>query len=137
MARILALDYGKKRTGVAVTDPNQIIATALATVDTGELIGWLKKYMISEQVEKVIIGYPLNFDDSPTDATPLVEKFIPKFIHVFNHIPIEKVDERFTSVLASQAIAQMGLSKKQREDKALIDATSAAILLQEYLESRS
>lgn len=136
MARILALDYGKKRTGLAVTDPSQIIATALATVDTGELIGWLKKYMLKEKVEKVIIGYPLNFDDSATDATPLVEKFIPKFIHVFGDIPIERVDERLSSVMASQAIAQMGLSKKQRENKGLIDATSATILLQEYLESR-
>lgn len=136
MARILALDYGKKRTGVAVTDPAQIIATALTTVETGELIGWLKKYIQQEEVEKVIIGYPLNFDDSPTDATPLVEKFIPKFRHVFNQIPIETVDERLSSIMAAQAIAQMGLSKKKRENKGLIDATSAAILLQEYLESR-
>lgn len=136
MARILALDYGKKRTGVAVTDPAQIIATALTTVETGELIGWLKKYIQQEEVEKVIIGYPLNFDDSPTNATPLVEKFIPKFRHVFNQIPIETVDERLSSIMAAQAIAQMGLSKKKRENKGLIDATSAAILLQEYLESR-
>jgi putative Holliday junction resolvase len=134
MARILALDYGKKRTGIAVTDSNQIIATALNTVDTKELIGFLKKYCSNESVEKVIIGYPLNFDDSPTDATPLVEKFIPKFQHVFPNIPIEKADERMTSSMASQAIAQMGLKKKEREQKELIDAVSAVILLQEYLE---
>lgn len=137
MARIIALDYGKKRTGIAVTDPLQIIATALGTVNTNELIGFLKKYFITEEVEKVIIGYPLNFDDSPTDATPLVDKFIPKFQHVFPHIPVEKADERMTSKMASQAIAQMGLSKKQREKKGLIDAVSAVIILQEYLESRS
>jgi len=88
-------------------------------------------------VEKVLIGYPLNFDDTPTDATPLVEKFIPKFQHVFPAIPIEKVDERMTSHMASQSIAGMGLKKKDREKKELIDAVSAVIMLQEYLESLS
>lgn len=137
MARILSIDYGKKRTGLAVTDPLQIIATALDTVDSGELIGYLKKYMATEPVELVLIGYPLNFDDTPTDATPLVEKFIGKFKNVFPNLPIEKVDERLTSKMASQAIAGMGLKKKDREDKGLIDRVSAAIMLQEYLESRS
>ncbi|HRO43202.1 MAG TPA: Holliday junction resolvase RuvX [Flavipsychrobacter sp.] len=137
MARILALDYGKKRTGIAVTDPLKIIASPLQTVETKELIGFLKKYISSEPVEKVIIGLPLNFDDTPTDATPLVEKFIPKFQHVFPNIPIETVDERMSSKMASQAIAQMGLSKKLREQKELIDVTSAVILLQEYLETQS
>ena len=137
MARILAIDYGKKRTGLAVTDPLQIIATGLDTVDTGELIGYLKKYMAQEPVEKIIIGYPLNFDDSPTDATPLVEKFIVKFGNVFPNLPVEKVDERMTSKMASQSIAAMGLKKKERERKELIDKVSAVIILQEYLESRS
>ena len=137
MARILALDYGKKRTGVAVTDPLQIIATGLATVDTNELIGYLKKYFQQEQVEKVLVGYPLNFDDTATDATPLVDKFIGKFQHVFPDLPIEKVDERMTSRMASQAIAAMGLKKKDRERKDLIDTVSAVIILQEYLESRA
>lgn len=136
MARILSIDYGKKRTGIAVTDPLKIIATPLTTVDTSELIGFLKKYMTKEVVEKVLIGYPLNMDDSPTDATPLVDKFIPKFQHVFPNIPIEKTDERMSSRMASQSIAAMGLRKKQREEKALIDVTSAVIILQEYLESR-
>ncbi|RYE24892.1 MAG: Holliday junction resolvase RuvX [Sphingobacteriales bacterium] len=135
MARVLALDYGKKRTGIAVTDPIQIIATALDTIDTGELIGYLKKYMATEPVELVLIGYPLNMDDSPTDATPLVEKFIGKFKNVFPTLPIRKVDERMTSRMASQAIAQMGLKKKDRERKELIDAVSAVIMLQEYLEN--
>ncbi|MBS1779736.1 MAG: Holliday junction resolvase RuvX [Bacteroidetes bacterium] len=137
MARILALDYGKKRTGIAVTDPLQIIASALDTVDSNELIGYLKKYFQQETVEKIIIGYPLNFDDSPTDATPLVEKFIGKFQHVFPNLPVEKWDERMTSKMASQSISRMGLKKKDREEKGLIDQVSAVIILREYLESRS
>ena len=137
MARILALDYGKKRTGIAVTDPLQIIASALDTVDSNELIGYLKKYFQQETVEKIIIGYPLNFDDSPTDATPLVEKFIGKFQHVFPNLPVEKWDERMTSKMASQSISQMGLKKKDREEKGLIDQVSAVIILREHLESRS
>ncbi|HYD22948.1 MAG TPA: Holliday junction resolvase RuvX [Flavipsychrobacter sp.] len=136
MARVLALDYGRKRTGIAVTDPLQIIATGLETVDSNELIGYLKKYMQKEEVEKVIIGYPLNFDDTPTDATPLVDKFIGKFQNVFKELPIQKWDERLTSKMASEAISQMGLKKKDRENKALIDTVSAVIILQEYLESR-
>ena len=137
LARIIALDYGKKRTGIAVTDPLKIIATALTTVDSNELIGFLKKYMQQEPVEKILIGYPLNFDDSPTDATPLVEKFIRKFANVFPELPVEKVDERLTSRMASRSIAGMGLKKKDREKKELIDAVSAVIMLQEYLESHS
>lgn len=133
----MALDYGKKRTGIAVSDPLQIIARGLETVDTGELIGYLKKYFKEEEVEKVIIGYPLNFDNSPTHATPLVEKFIGKYQHVFPHIEIIKVDEQLSSKMASQAIAGMGLKKKDREQKGLIDTVAATILLQDYLESRS
>ncbi len=136
MGRILALDYGKKRTGVATTDPLQIIATAVDTVDSGELIGWLKKYIAAEPVEKIVIGYPLNFDDTPTDATPLVEKFIVKFKNVFPDMPVEKWDERMTSKMASQAIAEMGLKKKIRERKELVDSIAAVIILREYLESR-
>ena len=134
MARILALDYGKKRTGIAVSDPLQIIATALDTVDSNELIGYLKKYIAREPVEKIIIGYPLNFDNSPTDATPLVEKFIIKFGNVFPNIPVIKTDERMTSKKASQAISGMGLKKKDREKKELIDSVSAVMMLQEYLQ---
>lgn len=137
MARILALDYGKKRTGIAVSDPLKIIARGLETVETRELIGYLKNYMKTEEVEKVIIGYPLNFDDTPTDATPLVDKFIGKFKHVFPDLEIEKTDERLTSKMASQAISGMGLKKKEREKKELIDTVAAVIILQEYLESHS
>lgn len=136
MARVLALDYGKKRTGIAVTDPIQIIATGLETVETKELIGYLKKYFAVEEVEKVLIGYPLNFDDTPTDATPLVEKFIGKFQHVFPKLPIIKVDERLTSKMATQSMLDMGMKKKDRQKKENIDTISAIIMLQEYLETR-
>lgn len=136
MARIIALDIGKKRTGIAVTDDLQIIATGLDTVDTGELIGYLKKYMATEQVEKVIVGYPLNLDDSPTHATPIVEKFIVKFANVFPQMPIEKIDERMTSKLASREISGMGLKKQDKERKELIDVVSAVMMLQEYLGHR-
>jgi len=137
MARIIALDIGKKRTGIAVTDPLQIIATALDTVDTGELIGYLKKYIAAEPVEKIIVGYPLNLDESPTDATPIVEKFILKFKNVFPNMPVEKTDERMTSRIASQQIAGMGLKKKTREQKELIDAVSAVLMLQEVMENKA
>lgn len=133
MARILAIDYGKKRTGLAVTDPLKIIATALDTVDSGELIGYLKKYMAAEPVEKVLVGYPTNFDGTPTDATPLVDKFISKFGNVFPNLPVEKIDERMTSKMASREIAAMGLKKKERERKELIDAVAAVMMLQEYI----
>lgn len=136
MARIVALDYGKKRTGIAVSDPLQIIARGLETVETRELIGYLKKYFKEEEVEKVIIGYPLNFDDTPTHATPLVDKFIGKYKNVFPYIDIEKVDEQLTSKMASQAISNMGLRKKEKEKKELIDTVAATLILQEYLESR-
>lgn len=133
----MALDYGRKRTGVAVTDANQIIATALDTVDSNELIGWIKKYIAAEPVERIIIGYPLNLDDSPTDATPLVDKFIKKFANVFPDMPVEKIDERMTSKIASREIAQMGLKKKDREQKELIDAVAAVMMLQEWMENNS
>ena len=127
------MDIGKKRTGIAVSDPLKIIATALETVDSNELIGYLKRYIAREPVEKVLVGYPLNFDNSPTDATPIVDKFIIKFGNVFPQMPVEKIDERMTSKMASQAISGMGLKKKDREKKELIDTVSAVMMLQEYL----
>lgn len=133
MGRIVALDFGKKRTGIAVSDPLQIIASALDTVDSNELIGYLKKYIAAEPVEKIIIGYPLNMDDTPTDATPLVEKFIKKFANVFPNMPVIQVDERMTSKMASREISGMGLKKKDREKKELIDAVAAVMMLQEYM----
>lgn len=134
MGRILSIDYGGKRTGLAVTDPLKIIATGLCTVETPKLIAFFKDYFSKEQVELVIIGMPVNWDDSATHATPLVQKFIKEFQKNFPSIPIREVDERFTSKLASQAMLQMGLKKKQRQNKAMLDEIAATIILQEYLQ---
>ena len=133
MGRILSIDYGGKRTGLAVTDPLKIIATGLRTVETPKLMAFLKEYIPKEGVERIIIGMPVNWDDSDTHATPLVKKFIAEFKKTFPHIPVEEVDERYTSNLASQAMIDMGMKKKQRQNKAMIDEIAAAILLQEYL----
>lgn len=135
MSRILSIDYGLKRTGIAVTDPLKIIATGLTTVESKELIPFLKKYFLKEQVELIIIGEPKNWDDSDTHATPLVEKCIKSLIKNFPTIPIQKVDERFTSKMAKDSMLEMGLKKKQRRNKALVDEISATIILQEYLRS--
>ena len=135
MPRILAIDYGLKRTGLAVTDPLQIIATGLTTVESKQLIPFLKDYFDKEQVERIIIGEPKNMDDSATHATPLVEKCIKELQKNFPHMPVTKVDERFTSKMASQAMIDMGLKKKQRRDKALVDEIAATILLQDYLKA--
>ena len=133
MGRILSIDYGKKRTGLAVTDPLRIIATGLTTVETPKLMAFLKEYIVKEGVEEVIIGMPTNMDDSDTHATPLVRNFIIQFKKAFPAIPITEVDERFTSKMATQAMLNMGLKKKQRQNKALVDEIAATIMLQEYL----
>ena len=133
MGRIVSIDYGKMRTGIAVTDPFKIIATGLTTVETPKLIPFLKDYFFKEQVDEVIIGMPTNMDDSDTHATPLVRKFIELFRKNFPAIPISEVDERFTSKMATQAMLEMGLKKKRRQNKALVDEIAATIMLQEYL----
>lgn len=133
MGRILSIDYGKKRTGIAVTDPLRIIATGLTTVETPKLTAFLKDYFQKEAVDLVIIGMPVNFDDSPTHATPMVQQFIKHFEKTFPGREIIEVDERFTSKMASQAMIDMGLKKKQRQNKALVDEIAATIMLQEYL----
>ena len=137
MARILSIDYGKKRTGLAVTDPLQIIATGLTTVETPQLFKYLKEYFAKEQVELIIMGEPKNMDDSDTHATPLVKQAVARLKKEFPTIPIKMVDERFTSKMASQAMIDMGLKKKQRQNKALVDEIAATIMLQEYLRSIS
>jgi putative Holliday junction resolvase len=136
LGRILSIDYGKKRTGIAVTDPLKIIATGLCTVETPKLMGFLKEYFLKEQVEEVIIGMPTNLDDSATDATPLVRHFIKAFQKHVPGIPIKEVDERYSSKTASRAMIDMGLKKKQRQNKALVDEIAATIMLQEYMEHR-
>ena len=133
MPRIVAIDYGLKRTGLAVTDPLKIIATGLTTVDSKELIPFLKNYFSKEEVELIIIGEPKNLDDTDTHATPFVEKIIKELQKKFPALPVKKVDERFTSKMASRAMIEMGLKKKQRQNKALIDEIAATIMLQEYL----
>lgn len=137
MARIICIDYGGKRTGLAVTDPLQIIATALTTVPTKDLFDFLKKYFAEEQVELILIGEPLNLDDSPTHATPLVELAIKRLQKEFPTIPLKKVDERFTSKMASRAMVDMGMKKKDRQVKGNVDQIAATIMLQDYLQSIS
>ncbi len=135
MPRILAIDYGLKRTGIAVTDPLQIIATALTTVETLRLIPFLKEYFAKETVERIVIGEPKNLDDSDTHATEPVRRFIKKLQKEFPGIPVTTVDERFTSGMAKQAMLDMGMKKKQRQNKAAVDQIAATIILQEYLAS--
>jgi putative pre-16S rRNA nuclease len=133
LPRILSIDYGLKRTGLAVTDPLQIIATGLTTVESKQLIPFLKDYFAREEVELIIIGEPKNWDDTDTHATPLVEKIINQLEKNFPKIPIKRVDERYTSKMAKDAMLEMGLKKMQRRNKKLVDEIAATILLQEYL----
>ena len=135
MARILAIDYGGKRTGLAVTDPMQIIATGLNTIDSKEMIPYLKKYFVTESVELIIIGLPTNWDESDTHGTPLVEAAIKKLQKEFPQIPLKTVDERYTSKMAKDAMLQMGMKKKDRRIKGNVDIIAATIILQEYLQS--
>jgi putative Holliday junction resolvase len=137
MPRILAIDYGLKRTGLAVTDPFQIIATGLMTIESQKLIPFLKDYFQKETVELIIIGEPKNWDDSDTHATPLVKAIIKRLTKEFPAIPLQTVDERYTSKMAKQSMLEMGLKKKARRNKALVDEIAATIMLQEYLQSRS
>ena len=135
MSRIICIDYGGKRTGLAVTDPLQIIATSLTTIETKELIPFLKKYFQQETVELILIGEPLNLDDTATHATPLVKAAIIRLKKEFPNTPIQTVDERFTSKMASRAMVEMGMKKKDRQKKGNIDQVAATIMLQEYLQS--
>ena len=136
MPRILAIDYGLKRTGIAVTDPLQIIATGLTTIESRQLTPFLKDYFSKEPVELILIGEPKNWDDTPTHATPLVEKCIVQLKKNFPTMPITKVDERYTSKMAKDAMLEMGLKKKERRNKALVDEIAATIMLQEYLNKK-
>lgn len=131
--RILAIDYGKKRTGLAVTDPLRIIASGLTTVETPQLFSFLKDYFSKEKVEIVIIGEPKQMDGTPSESTEIIEKFILQFRQEFPTIKIERMDERFTSKMASKTLLDSGLKKKKRQNKALIDEVAATIMLQDYL----
>ena len=135
MSRILAIDYGGKRCGIAVTDPLQIIASGLTTVSTIELLDFLSEYFTKEEVEKVVIGYPEKMENEKTpDSLPLIKNFIKKFKKKFPDMPIVKEDEHFTSKMAVNAMIQGGVKKMKRRNKALVDKISAALILQSYLE---
>ena len=136
MARILSIDYGRKRTGIAVTDPLQIIAGGLATVSTSELFDWLQTYLQQEQVERIVIGEPRQPNGQPSENLQRVQQFVNRWRKAHPEVPIDYYDERFTSVLAHQAMLEGGLRKKARQDKALVDEISATIILEDYLRSR-
>ena len=135
MGRILSIDYGRKRTGLAVTDPMQIIATGLTTVQSSLLIPFLKNYVATETVDRFIVGLPKQMNNELSESWKYIEPFVKSLQKNFPNIPVEMVDERFTSVLAHQAMRDGGLKKKDRQNKALVDEISATIILQSYLES--
>lgn len=137
MPRILSIDYGKKRTGLAVTDPLQIIANGLTTVETKDLFGFLSKYIQQEEVERIVIGKPVQPNGSPSENLVRVENFVNRWRKAFPSVPIDYYDERFTSVLAHRAMIDGGVKKKERrENKGLVDEISATIILQDYMNSR-
>jgi len=135
MARILAIDYGLKRTGIAITDDLQLIASGLTTIPSITFISFLKDYFSKEKVEKVVIGEPKQMNNTPSQSTPIIEAFVLKFIETFPEIPVIRIDERFTSKMALKTMIDSGLKKKQRQNKSLIDEISATIMLQDYLHS--
>ncbi len=135
MGRILAIDYGTKRTGLAVTDEMQIIASGLTTVNTKELLVFLKDYVSSEKVEKFIVGLPKQMDNTASESEVYIQKFLVKLAKTIPEIPVERIDERFTSKMAFQTMIDSGLKKKQRQNKALVDEISATLILQSYLSS--
>lgn len=137
MSRILAIDYGKKRTGLAVTDPMQIIANGLTTIDTKELFDFLVQYIGREEVERIVVGKPTQPNGQPSENLARVENFVNRWRKAYPSIPIEYYDERFTSVLAHRAIIEGGVKKKtRRENKGLVDEISATIILQDYMNSK-
>ncbi|WP_088324794.1 Holliday junction resolvase RuvX [Polaribacter tangerinus] len=136
MARILAIDFGKKRTGIAVTDELQIIASGLTTVATPELIAFLKNYTSKEKVSLFLVGKPKQMDNSDSESESLIIPFLEKLTKSFPKIPVTRVDERFTSKMAFQTMIDSGMNKKQRRNKAMVDEISATIILQSYLYNK-
>lgn len=136
MGRILAIDYGRKRTGIAVTDPLQLIANGLETVPSHTVIDFLKNYFHKEIVDEVVVGYPKQMNNKPSESVTFVNSFVKQFKKVFPDRELQLVDERFTSKMAFQAMIDGGIKKERRKDKALIDKVSATIILQSYLEMR-
>lgn len=134
--RILSIDYGKRRTGIAVTDPMQIIANGLTTVETKDLIKFLKDYFDKEEVERVVVGLPTQTNGQPSENQQRVRQFATNFQKQFPNKPLDFYDERFTSVLAHQTMLESGMGRQRRRDKALVDEISACIILQSYMESK-
>lgn len=136
MARLLSIDYGKKRTGIAVSDPLQIIANGLTTVETSKLFDFLDEYIRKEDVERIIVGLPTQMNNEPSENMKRVEPFVNRLRKLHPDIPVEYYDERFTSRMAQQTMIDAGLKKKDRQRKELVDEISATILLQGYMESK-
>ncbi|KJJ39160.1 MULTISPECIES: Holliday junction resolvase RuvX [Aequorivita] len=136
MGRVLALDYGSKRTGIAITDELQLIASGLTTVATSTLMDFLKKYIASEKVDLVLVGEPKQKDGTHSNIEVEIQKFLKKFSETFPDLDVKRVDERYTSKMAFQTMIDSGLKKKQRQNKALVDEISATIILQEYLYNK-
>ena len=136
MARIIAIDYGRKRVGLAVTDPMQIIANGLDTVAAKDVLDYLEKYMKTEEVELIVVGYPKQLNNEDSESMKYLKPFLGQLKRRFPDMPLEMVDERFTSKLAFQSMIDGGLKKKQRQNKAMIDKVSATIILQSYMETK-
>lgn len=137
MARIMGIDYGRKRTGIAVTDPLQIVANGLTTVPTHTLLDFIKKYIEQEQVEAIVIGKPTQLNGEPSESMRYIDPFIKRLQNELPQMPVILFDERFTSTLAHQAMIDGGMKKKDRQDKARVDAIAASIILNDYLQSKS
>jgi putative Holliday junction resolvase len=136
MARIMSIDYGQKRTGIAVSDPLQMIANGLTTVNTPQLLDFIADYLSKEQVECIVVGYPKQANGEDSENMKRITPFVNRLRKLYPDITVEQYDERFTSVLAHRAIIESGISRKARQDKALVDKISATIILQDYLESK-
>ena len=137
MGRILAIDYGHKRVGLAVTDESKIIATALKTIATKEVMTFLKNYVLHNEVECFVVGEPKQMNNTVSESAKYIEPFIRRLKSEFQYIPVERMDERFTSILAVKAIRDSGLKKKDRRDRSLVDTVSAVIILQSFMERRT
>ena len=137
MGRILAIDYGQKRVGIAVTDENRLIANALTTIPSADVITFLQNYIAKENVDLLVVGEPKQVNNKASESTKFINPFLKQLQKTFPDIPIERMDERFTSKMAFQTMIDAGLGKKARQNKALVDAISATIILQSYLESLS
>ena len=133
----MSFDFGTKRLGIAVTDPMQLFATGLTTIHPKDAVDFLQKYLLSDQIETFVVGEPKQMDGSPSQSAPMVKGFVTILKKHFPEIPIEMMDERFTSKMASAVIAQSGLKKSDRQKKELVDTVSATIILQSYLEKKS